>query len=160
MFGALEPLFLQARYKCCTISESWDKMLLDSIKKWSKKKVSIVSPRSLKEATKFFEKFVVGGVHGLLNYSVYSWPTFHQCLKDATRAFKMFVVGGVVGLFDYSVYSWPSFNQKYHVRSGNCLKEETRAFKKFVVVGVGWVGFMIIVSTPGLVITRNGTWPW
>ena len=37
MFGTLEPLFLQQKYKCCTISESWDKMPLDSDKKWAKK---------------------------------------------------------------------------------------------------------------------------
>ena len=49
MFGALEPLFLQARYKCCTISESWDKMLLDSIKKWSKKSLHKLLRASQKE---------------------------------------------------------------------------------------------------------------
>ena len=110
---------------------------------------------------------MVGWLGGLFNYSDYSWPCFNQkyhgrsgnCLKEATRAFTKFVVGGVgVGVFfDYSVNSWPSFNQKYHGRSGNCLKEATRAFTKFVVGGVGrgWVCFLIIVSTPGPVLTRN-----
>ena len=42
-------------------------------------------------------------------------------------------------------------------QSKTCLDKATRAFKKFVV---GWVGFLIIVSTPGPVLTRNGTWLW
>ena len=38
MFVTLEPLFLQQKYKCCTISEkNWHKMLLDSTRKWAKK---------------------------------------------------------------------------------------------------------------------------
>ena len=37
MFGTLEPLFLQQKYKCCTILESWDKMPFDSTNKWTKK---------------------------------------------------------------------------------------------------------------------------
>ena len=52
MFGALEPLFFQPRYKCCTISESWDKMPLDSTKKWAKKSLHKLLRASQKEVKK------------------------------------------------------------------------------------------------------------
>ena len=55
MFGTLEPLFLQQKYKCCTIPESLDKMPLDSDKKWAKKSLKKLL-RACQKRVIFFSK--------------------------------------------------------------------------------------------------------
>ena len=101
MLDTLEPLFLQQ--KCCTILESWDKMLLDSIKKWAKK-VSKNSQELFKKKIQKHRKFVkiivtmkhelyqiLGPLRSICKAPCkYKWRVWHLCHTPSKMGLRKF----------------------------------------------------------------------